>query len=276
VLTLLQRRTRWPAQLGQPRRSSKAVTWSVHRQGAALALVGRDWPLANPIAADLSDMRRACLPACCGRRSANVDRGQVDVALFEVGPNFLGDGETEQRIAASAVRRGIGQAAGPGRHCRPGTKASTSTTPSGREALLATLGVPLAGLTSCRRARLVPPGRSGSCSLGHAKLAGYFGEFHPRTLEALDHVKGPLCGFRDHSRYYPAAQGETDTRQDQARAHRSACLERISAFFVDRAGRQRDLEGVQGADRVIDRRRLESSMSMKVPDRPRQKSVASP
>jgi phenylalanyl-tRNA synthetase beta chain len=38
------------------------------------------------------------------------------------------------------------------------------------------------------------PGRSGVIKLGPKLILGYFGEFHPKALEALD-ADGPLCGF---------------------------------------------------------------------------------
>ena len=38
------------------------------------------------------------------------------------------------------------------------------------------------------------PGRSGTIKLGPKTVLGTFGEFHPKTLEALD-VSGPLAGF---------------------------------------------------------------------------------
>jgi phenylalanyl-tRNA synthetase beta chain len=38
------------------------------------------------------------------------------------------------------------------------------------------------------------PGRSGVIKLGPKMILGYFGEFHPKALEALD-ADGPLCGF---------------------------------------------------------------------------------
>ena len=62
--------------------------------------------LANPIAPELSDMRPSLLPGLIAAAQRNADRGHGDVALFEVGQIFLGDGEADQRIAAGAIRRG--------------------------------------------------------------------------------------------------------------------------------------------------------------------------
>ena len=62
--------------------------------------------LANPIAADLSDMRPSLLPGLLSAAQRNADRGFSDVALFEVGQIFLGDTDRDQRMAACAVRRG--------------------------------------------------------------------------------------------------------------------------------------------------------------------------
>src|SRR5213079_2223219 len=72
--------------------------------------------LANPIAADLSDMRPSLMPGLVAAAQANADRGFGDVALFEVGQVFKGDRPQDQFIAASGVRRGFASSEGLGRH----------------------------------------------------------------------------------------------------------------------------------------------------------------
>jgi hypothetical protein len=47
---------------------------------------------------------------------------------------------------------------------------------------------------SCRRRNWLHPGRSGTIQIGPQNVLGYFGELHPRTLEALG-ADGPLMAF---------------------------------------------------------------------------------
>ncbi len=71
----------------------EAVTWSfVSKPQAELFGGGKpELALANPIAADLSDMRPSLLPGLIAAAQKNADRGFPDVALFEVGQIFRGD-----------------------------------------------------------------------------------------------------------------------------------------------------------------------------------------
>ena len=94
------------------------MTWSFISRPHA-ELFGGGAPalaLANPIAADLSDMRPSLVPGLAAAAERNSRRGLKDVALFEVGQIFLGDGENDQRIAAASLRRGLAKRRGAGRH----------------------------------------------------------------------------------------------------------------------------------------------------------------
>ncbi|MGI4764907.1 MAG: phenylalanine--tRNA ligase subunit beta, partial [Janthinobacterium lividum] len=114
VLTLLQRRTRLAKRVLAGEGMLEAVTWSfVSDEQAALFGGGKpELRLANPIAADLSAMRPSLVPGLLAGAGRNAARGAGDVALFEVGQVFLGDGEGDQRMAAAGLRRGTAKAAG--------------------------------------------------------------------------------------------------------------------------------------------------------------------
>ena len=118
ILTLPQKRTRQARRALAARGLVEAVTWSFISKARA-PLFGGGAPalaLANPIAADLSDMRPSLLPGLIAAAQRNADRGAGDVALFEVGQVFRGDGEKDQRVNAAGVRRGAARPAGAGRH----------------------------------------------------------------------------------------------------------------------------------------------------------------
>ncbi|MFN5572412.1 MAG: phenylalanine--tRNA ligase subunit beta, partial [Bradyrhizobium sp.] len=118
VLTPLQLRTRRAKRALAARGMVEAVTWSFISKPAAELFGGgkAELALANPIAADLSDMRPSLLPGLTATVQANADRGFGDAAIFEVGQVFKGDRPEDQFVAASGIRRGIASSKGLGRH----------------------------------------------------------------------------------------------------------------------------------------------------------------
>src|SRR5690242_16426195 len=92
VLTSLQLRTRRARRALASRGMVEAVTWSFISKPAAKLFGGGEKQLevANPIAAELSDMRPSLLPGLIAAAQANADRGLGDLALFEVGQVFRG------------------------------------------------------------------------------------------------------------------------------------------------------------------------------------------
>ena len=198
ILTTLQIRTRAVKRALAVRGMMEAVTWSFIPARHA-ELFGGGQPalkLANPIAADMSDMRPSLLPGLLAAAQRNADRGFADVALFEVSGTYEGDTPETQRRVAAGVRRGTARLEGSGRFW------SSNAEPVGvfdaRADALAALEACGAPVDKLQVEAVGPawyhPGRSGSIKLGPKVTLATFGEFHPRTLEALD-VDGPLCGF---------------------------------------------------------------------------------
>ena len=98
----MQVRTRKAKRALAARGLVEAVTWSfISKPQAELFGGGKaELALANPIAADLSDMRPSLIPGLVAAAQKNADRGFPDVALFEVGQIFKGD-----RAGGSVHRR---------------------------------------------------------------------------------------------------------------------------------------------------------------------------
>src|SRR5262249_5394504 len=103
VLTALQVRTRNAKRSLAARGRIDAVPWSlITKQQAELFGGGaKELALANPIAAELSDMRPSLIPALVAAAQKNADRGFPDTALFEVGQIFKGDKPDDQFMAAT-------------------------------------------------------------------------------------------------------------------------------------------------------------------------------
>jgi phenylalanyl-tRNA synthetase beta chain len=196
VLTTIQKNTRAAKRALAANGLIEAVTWSFISRPAA-ELFGGGAPalaLANPIAADLSDMRPSLIPGLAAAAQKNADRGYPDVGLFEVGQIFAGDRPEDQQIAATVVRRGTAKTAGPGRHWS-GSSGPVDLFDAKADALsvLAAVGAPVAKLQIVAGGpAYLHPGRSGTIQLGPKLVLGVFGELHPAMLQALD-LDGPLA-----------------------------------------------------------------------------------
>ncbi len=258
VLTLLQRRTRAAKRLLASRGMAESVTWSFVSETQA-GLFGRSAAMAprlklsNPIAADLSDMRPSLLPGLIAAGQRNADKGFPDVALFEVGQIFQGDGDADQKIAAAAIRRGLARAGGIGRHwSRAAGAADVFDIKADAMALLAGLGVALQGL------QVVPggpswmhPGRSATLQFGPQNPIGCFGELHPATLKALD-ADGPVMALEILLDAIPAPKARPTKMKPKLELSELQPLTRDFAFLVDRKVKADDLlKAARAAERSL-------------------------
>jgi phenylalanyl-tRNA synthetase beta chain len=147
--------------------------------------------LANPIAADLDVMRPSILPNLLQAVLRNAARGSGDLALFEVGPQYVDDTPEGQLLVAAGVRVGSVRP----RHWAAHQRAADAfDVKADALAILAICGAPVDNLQVTMDASgWYHPGRSGVLRLGPAVLA-QFGELHPRVLRELG-VKGAAAGF---------------------------------------------------------------------------------
>ena len=255
VLTVIQKRTRLAKRTLASRGLMEAVTWSFIAHDQAV-LFGGGQPalaLANPIAADLSDMRPSLLPGLAAAVQRNADRGAPDVALFEVGQIFRGERPEDQKIAASGLRRGLARPGGTGRHWSvPAAPVSAFDAKEDAFALLASLGAPVASF------QVVPgapswyhPGRSGTIQLGPQNIIGWFGELHPRALEGLD-VAGPLAAFEIILDAIPQPKPKATKTRGVLDVSAFQPVRRDFAFLVERSVKAADiLKAAQGADKKL-------------------------
>ncbi|MBL1257405.1 phenylalanine--tRNA ligase subunit beta [Methylocystis sp. Sn-Cys] len=252
VLTLMQKRARNARRALASQGLVEAVTWSFVSKEQAEAFGGGapGLALANPIAADLSDMRPSLLPGLVAAAHRNAARGLGDQDLFEVGQIFVDPTEKGQRLAAAGIRRGL---AGAGRHwSAPAQRAGAFDAKADVMALLGALGVATGGL------QVVPggpswfhPGRSATLQFGPKAVVGYFGELHPRALKALD-VEGPIAAFEIILDVLPAPKAKPTKIKPKLDLSDLQPLSRDFAFIVDRAAPAGDLvKAVAGADKAL-------------------------
>ena len=232
----------------------ETVTWSFIARPAAERFGGggSDLTLANPIASDLSEMRPSLLPGLVAAAQANSDRGFSDLALFEVGQIFKGDRPQDQLTAAAGVRHGFASSQGIGRHWSGSAMADALDAKADAFAVLASAGAPMQAL------QIVPggadwlhPGRSATIQIGPQNILGYFGELHPRTLEALG-ADGPLVAFEVILERIPDARQKSTRAKPVLELSAFQPVSRDFAFIVDRSVRAGDIvRSAQAADRSL-------------------------
>ncbi|MES0008095.1 phenylalanine--tRNA ligase subunit beta [Mesorhizobium sp. M0062] len=237
ILTTLQVRTRTAKRSLAVRGMLEVLTWSfIPAKHAELFGGGQTaLKLANPIAADMSDMRPSLLPGLIVAAQRNADKGIGDVALFEVSGTYEGDGPDQQRRVAAGVRRGTAKLDGSGRSWAGN---------SGPVGVFDAKADAIAALEACGapvdRLQIEPggpawyhPGRSGTIKLGPKTVLGTFGEFHPKTLEGLD-VSGPICGFEVYIDAVPEPKAKPTKTKPKLELSAFQAVKRDFAFVVDK------------------------------------------
>src|SRR5690606_16713255 len=237
ILTTLQVRTRTAKRALAVRGMMEALTWSfIPARHAELFGGGKpELKLANPIAADMSDMRPSLLPGLIAAAQRNADRGFPDVALFEVSGIYEGDTPEAQRRVAAGIRRGTAGLSGPGRHW-DGNAAAVGVFDAKADAIAAleACGTPVDRLQfEAGAPDWYHPGRSGLIKLGPKLVLGHFGEFHPKILEALD-ASGPLCGFEVYIDAVPEPKAKATRTKPRLELSPFQAVKRDFAFVVDR------------------------------------------
>jgi phenylalanyl-tRNA synthetase beta chain len=255
VLTRAQVRTGKAKRALAARGLVEAVTWSfVAKPQAELFGGGKpELALANPIAAELSDMRPSLLPSLITAAQRNADRGFADVGLFEVGQIFRGAEPQDQFMAAAGLRRRLAKPDGFGRRwSSPATEVDAFDAKADALAVLAAAGAPPQAL------QVVPggpawfhPGRSGTIQMGPQAVLGHFGELHPRALDALD-VEGPLVAFEVILDRIPEPKTKATRVKPPLELSPFQPVERDFAFVVDRAVKAADIvRAAQSVDRKL-------------------------
>jgi phenylalanyl-tRNA synthetase beta chain len=147
--------------------------------------------LANPIAADLDQMRPTPVASLLLAAARNAARGFPDLALAELGGAYRDATPEGQLTVLAGVRAG----ATPRHWAEPSRPVDAMDAKGDALAVLAALGVPMPALQVA--AEDLPgfyhPGRAGLVRQGRTVLAS-FGEVHPKVLAALD-LAGPAVAF---------------------------------------------------------------------------------
>ncbi|MEX3010942.1 phenylalanine--tRNA ligase subunit beta [Hoeflea sp. TYP-13] len=236
ILTTLQIRTRAVRRALAARGMMEAVNWSfVSAEQAELFGGGSDaLKLANPIAAEMSDMRPSLLPGLLASAQRNADKGHGDLSLFEVSDTYSDDSYAGQHRVAAGIRRGTARLDGAGRHWNSASP-SVSVFDAKADALAAleACGAPVGRVQiEAGGPGWYHPGRSGTIKLGPKVVLGTFGEFHPKTLDKMD-VSGPVCGFEVDIDAVPEPKRKATRTKTPLEISPFQALKRDFAFVVE-------------------------------------------
>lgn len=191
TLTPRQARVALARRVLAARGMAECVTFSFLARATA-SLFGNDDEtlcLKNPIASDLDQMRPTPLAALAQAALANTARGFPDLALFEIGPGYLHDG---QLLIAAGLRTGATP-----RHWQAAARpVNVMDAKADLWALLAALGVPLDALTSSPDATppFYHPGRASVVRQGPKTVLACFGALHPAVQAKLG-LTQPAAAF---------------------------------------------------------------------------------
>jgi phenylalanyl-tRNA synthetase beta chain len=241
ILTTLQIRTRTAKRALASRGMLEAVTWSFipHEQAKLFGGGKPQLRLANPIAADMSDMRPSLLPGLLTAAQRNADKGFGDVAIFEVSGTYEGDTPDAQRRVAGGIRRGTASLAGSGKSWSNGAKGGGKPVDvydakADALAVIEACGLPMGNVQVEQGGPAwYHPGRCGTIKMGPKVVLGHFGEFHPNTLSALD-VSGALCGFEVYLDAMPEPKKKATRTKPALDLSPFQMVKRDFAFVVDR------------------------------------------
>jgi len=229
---------------------SEAVTWSFVDEKSA-ELFGWYNPglkLVNPISQDLNVMRPSLLPNLLQAIAKNAARGQFNINLFEVGPQYFDITPKGQETMVCGVRSQL--------HAERNWHDSLR-----REDLFDVKADVLNTLQAFGFDKdkfqisdkncpdYYHPGRFGCVQLGPKNVLARFGEIHPRILEHYD-LLGPVVAFEINLENLPLDKNKA--RKAPLTLSQYQPVERDFAFLLDHYIPAADvIRAVQKADKAL-------------------------
>ncbi|WP_298215082.1 phenylalanine--tRNA ligase subunit beta [Acidocella sp.] len=199
--------------------------------------------LANPIAADLDQMRPTPLVTLARAAARNLARGGTGFGLFEIGPAYLPD--LSQLLVAAGLRAG----GTPLSALEPAREFDALDAKGDAMEALAALGVPMEAVTTQPGGPdYYHPGQSGALMQGPKTVLARFGALHPAVARQFDLPAG-VVGFEV---FLDAIPEPKRRRKAPPLLPALQPLRRDFAFLVDEAvGAETVLRAVKGAERRL-------------------------
>lgn len=182
---------------------NQAITWSFMHSELAKYFGSKGIKLQNPITSELDEMRPSIIPNLLSAVKRNNDKGEADVRLFELGPEFFGTKPCEQRTVAACVRAGMNL---PLNWREKPRQVDVFDAKEDALAALKAAGIPAESVQTWPKApSWYHPGKSGSLMQGKNVLA-VFGEIHPEILKKMD-IKGAVAACEVYVDTLPQMKG---------------------------------------------------------------------
>ena len=178
---------------------TEAVTYSFLDIPTAASFGGGNsaLQLANPISADLAEMRPSIIPNLLQAIARNANRGFKNIGLFEIGTIFGAKEQTSVggvRAGKNAERNIYGDY----------RNIDVFDAKADLQAVLKAANAPEGRILTDNIPSYYHPSRSGGIFLGKNCL-GYFGEIHPSILKKID-ITGAVAAFEVFLDNIPASQ----------------------------------------------------------------------
>ncbi len=250
VLNPLQKRMLAARRLLATRGFNECATWAFLPETHAKLFGGGEpsLKLANPISSELSDMRPSLLPNLIAAAGRNAARGLSDVALAEVGHAYASDRPEGETLRAGGVRRGAYVT----RNVQGGARnVDAFDAKADALAVIEACGLAAGTLQVVQGAPAwFHPGRSGTIQMGPQNKLAFFGEVHPRVLQAMD-VKGPLVAFEVILNALPPSRQKTASRAALAISDLLPVWRDFAFVVEDRVQAAELIKAVKGVDKVL-------------------------
>ena len=203
----------------------------------------------------LRPLRHAAEPVAGPRRRGAGQRQSRLIRTSRCSRSGRSSGATGPRTSSSrppACATALRPSKGMGRHWSGSAMTDALDAKADAFAVLAAAGAPMQAL------QIVPggaswlhPGRSGTIQIGPQNVLGYFGELHPRTLEALG-ADGPLIAFEVILDRIPDAKKKPTRAKPVLDLSAFQPVSRDFAFIVDRGVKAGDIvRSAQGVDKKL-------------------------
>lgn len=196
-------------------------------------------------------MRPSLLHGLLLAAKQNIDRGFIDLALFECGQVFAGTKPDDQKTHAAGLRTNLAKASGLGRHwSSKGNTVDVFDVKADCLEVLSAFGVPDNAQITRDAPAWYHPGRSGVLRLG-ANVLAQFGELHPKILEAYG-IKDSVAALEIFIDALPTPKAKLTKTKLQLQLSALQPLRRDFAFIVDEKIEAGEIvKAARGADKSL-------------------------
>ncbi len=187
--------------------------------------------IANPISAELNEMRPSLLPNLLLGAKNNLSKGYNHFSIFEVGPEFYGRNTNEQTSVAAGIRVGL---TSPKDWLKTSRPFDVFDVKADALAVIAAANGPYQNPQITTDApSYYHPGRSGTIRLGKNVLA-YFGELHPSIIKKFG-LKTNVMAFEVYLDNIPLPRKAASKAKKKLELSMFQPIEKDLAFVVDKS-----------------------------------------